>query len=100
LFTAFWHPSLKHEKERNPDILELVNTFFVLYAKKSKEKLLLNINVIPMKRPKGKINVEALIKTYGTLYSETLGIDLESGKSKNRGTYPFSKSSIKKLTLP
>jgi len=35
-----------------------------------------------MKRPKGKINVEALIKTYGALYSETLGIDLESGKEQ------------------
>jgi endonuclease III len=35
-----------------------------------------------MKRPKGKINVETLIKTYGTLYSETLGIDLESHKEE------------------
>jgi endonuclease III len=35
-----------------------------------------------MKRPKGRIDAEALIKTYGTLYSETLGIDLKSYKEE------------------
>ena len=35
-----------------------------------------------MKRSKGKIDIESLIKTYGTLYSETLGIDLESQKEQ------------------
>jgi len=40
------------------------------------------INGVEMKRSKGKIDVEALIKTYGTLYSETLGIDLERQKEQ------------------
>jgi endonuclease III len=35
-----------------------------------------------MKRSKGKIDIEALIKAYGTLYSEALGIDLESQKEE------------------
>jgi endonuclease III len=37
---------------------------------------------VEMKRSKGKIDIEALIKTYGTLYSETLGIDLKSHKEE------------------
>jgi endonuclease III len=37
---------------------------------------------VEMKRSKGKIDIEPLIKTYGTLYSETLGIGLESRKEE------------------
>jgi hypothetical protein len=35
-----------------------------------------------MERREGKIEVEALIKTYGTLYSEILGVDLENQKGQ------------------